>query len=592
MDSSVEEIKNKIDVVDLISSYIKLNKAGNNYKAVCPFHSEKTPSFMVSPERQIWHCFGCGKGGSVFDFIMEMEGLEFSEALKILAQRAGVELKKVDPKLKTEKTRIYEICQLATQFFIRQLEASQEGQKMQKYLKERGLKQETLKEWQIGYTPNTWESLVDFLSSRGYPKEEVEKSGLAIKSRNKANSFYDRFRDRIVFPIKDINGTIVGFSARQNPYRPDEKMGKYINTPNTLIYDKSKILFGLDKAKLEIRKQDSCILVEGQMDVIMSHQAGFSNVIATSGTSLTEIQLKTIKRYTDNLATAFDMDSAGEIATKRSVDLAIENGFNTKVITLKESKDPADYIREDVSLWQESINNAKEIIKFYLETAFSKYDTKSVEGKKNISQTVLPIIKKIPNKIEQAHWLQETASKLQIQENILEQELAKIEINQNYYQKNKQEQKNDSNNNQKNLNLEEHLIGLVFLNPSILENKEIQSIESDFFQDQDLKLIFKKIKRKKNNKINLKNFKKSLPENISTKLDYLIFKAEAQQEICEDFNLKKEAQFCCYQMKKRHFKEKINQLNLAIQEAEKSGDKEKLKKLTQEVIQITSCLNS
>ena len=310
INSPVDEIKSRLDVVDVVGGYIRLSKAGRNYRALCPFHSEKTPSFFVSPERQMWYCFGCQKGGSIFDFVMQMDGLEFGDALKVLAQRAGVELKKIDPKLsakwKTEKTRLYEICELAAKFFERQLEAGKTGQSVQKYLKERGLKSKTIQEWRIGYGPDKWQALSDFLKGRGYGEEEIERTGLSVRKDEIQNSNYDRFRNRIIFPIYDLNGGVVGFSGRIF----GEGEPKYLNTPNTLIYDKSRVLYGLDRAKLDIRKDNFCVLVEGQMDVIMSHQAGVRNAVASSGTALTVEHLKIIKRYTENLAMAFDMDLA------------------------------------------------------------------------------------------------------------------------------------------------------------------------------------------------------------------------------------------------------------------------------------------
>ena len=413
----VDDIKNKLDVVDLISGYIQLQKAGRNYKAPCPFHSEKTPSFMVSPERQLWKCFGCGRGGSVFDFVMEMEGVEFGDALKILAQRTGIELKKMDPKLKTERTRLYEVCQLANLFFIKQLEASKAGKGICGYLNKRGLKTKTIKEWQIGYAPNQWRSLKDFLNKQGYSDGEILKAGLSV------DKGYDRFRDRIMFPISDLNGLIIGFTGRENPDHPIEQMGKYINTPNSLIYDKSRVLYGLDKAKLDIKQNQYCILVEGQTDVIMSHQAGFTNTVASSGTALTDQQLGIIKRYTENLTMAFDMDNAGEIATKRGIDLALQFGFNTKIISLPDNQDPANYINKKASLWKEAISKAYNVMEFYITTAFSKNNAETAEGKKEIGKITLPVIKKISNKVEQSHWLQELAKRLKVQEGVLIEEM-------------------------------------------------------------------------------------------------------------------------------------------------------------------------
>ena len=538
---------------------------------------------MISPERQLWRCFGCNKGGSIFDFIMEIEGVEFGDALKILAQRAGVELKKIDPKIKTKRTKLYEICNLANSFFIKQFEAGKTGKDMQRYLIERGLKQKTIKDWQIGYAPKEWQSLLDFLNSRGYSGEDVLMAGLAVKSEKNTNKnkYYDRFRDRIIFPIKDINGVIVGFTGRENPNNPNENMGKYINTPSTLIYDKSRILYGLDKARVDIRNNDLCILVEGQTDVIMSHQAGFANTVASSGTALTEEQLKIIKRYTNNLVTAFDMDSAGEMATKRGIDLALQLGFNAKVISLSENQDPADCIKKSTSFWSKSIDNAEYLIEFYLNRAFAKNNSDTIERKKEISKEILPVIKKITNKVEQSHWLQELAGRLMIQESALAEELEKIKDINPYVS-------NDIvNNNVINKKdilqappLEEYTLGLILAYPKIF--KKYQDKLDHLFTDPYLEEIFEIFKKNKIKKNDLETLKKNLSDSLFEKTNDIIFKTESQRNLIEEFNPKKEIEFCFIELQKRNMQKKLNKLNLAMKQAEIKKDGVLIKKLTED----------
>ena len=323
--SDVEEVKNRISVVDLVGEYVRLQKAGSNWKALCPFHNEKTPSFMVSEERRSFHCFGCGKGGDIFTFVMEMEGIGFREALERLAEKAGVQLKRGDLGYKRdqgkEKAKLFQILELATKWYEKNLWEGKGKEKILRYLRERGLTDESIKKFRLGYAPDGWNNMLNFLKGRNYKIEEIAKTGLLVEKnreeRNISNTkyqipntrHYDRFRDRIIFPIQDIMGRVVGFSARVSP-GGDEKTAKYINTPQAELYDKSKILYGLNLAKAEIKKRDEAILVEGNTDVIASHQAGFGNAIAVSGTALTLEQIKTIKRYTENLKMAFDIDIA------------------------------------------------------------------------------------------------------------------------------------------------------------------------------------------------------------------------------------------------------------------------------------------
>ena len=362
---------------------------GANYRARCPFHSEKKPSFFVSPARQIWHCFGaCSEGGDIFKFVMKIEGVEFGDALKILAQKAGVELKKERPELKTARRRLYEICELACRFFEKQLQESSAGREAKEYLLNRGITKETIREWRLGYAPDNWQALCDFLVGRGYLREEVRKAGLALKSEKTAN-FYDRFRGRIIFPIFDLHSRVIGFGGRifkKSKTESEEEPAKYINTPTTLLYDKGKVLYGLNRAGVEIRKRDFCILVEGYIDAIMVSQAGFKNVVATSGTALTNFQLKVLKRYSDNLLTAFDMDIAGDSATKRGIELAQSLGFNIKIITMPQEKDPADIIFQDSKQWERLVQTPKSIHDFYFDTTLSRFDKNTLEGKKEISK--------------------------------------------------------------------------------------------------------------------------------------------------------------------------------------------------------------
>jgi len=427
-DSQIEEIKNKLNVLDVVGSYMQLTKTGINYRGVCPFHKEKSPSFFVSPTRQMWHCFGCGAGSSIFDFVMKIEGVEFGDALRILAAKAGVELKRENVQLRTARQRLYEICNLACLFFEKQLWGSSLGKEAVAYLQKRGLTSGSIKKWRVGYSPDTWNSLTDFLIGKGYAREEVVKAGLAIQKDNNHNDSYDRFRGRIIFPVFDLNGQPVGFGGRI--FKQQNETAKYINTPQTLLYDKSGLLYGLHNAKVAVRKQSVCVVTEGYTDVIMCHQAGYENVVAASGTALTGQHLAILKRYTENLILAFDMDVAGDNATKRGINAAQEQGFNIKIIDTygagNEKSDPADIIVKDPKIWENALAKAKSIMDYYVDSAFAHFDAATPEGKKEISRVVLPAIKRIANKIEQSHWVQKLAEKLGAREEVVMQELEKV----------------------------------------------------------------------------------------------------------------------------------------------------------------------
>ena len=427
MDSQVEEIKNKLNVLDVVGGYVKLTKTGVNYRGLCPFHSEKGPSFFVSPTRQMWKCFGCGKGGDIFEFIKEIEGIEFGDALRLLATKAGVELKRENPQVASERKRLYEICDLACLFFEKQLGNSAYGKEAKEYLLKRGIKGESIKKWRLGYSPDTWQGLSDFLVGRGYTRDEIVKAGLAVQSE-KGNNPYDRFRGRIIFPIFDSNAQVIGFGARIFKEADKKETAKYINTPQTTLYDKSNVLYGINFAKVAVRKNNQCVLTEGYTDAIMCHQAGFENTVAVSGTALTLRHLNTLKRYSDNLLLAFDMDLAGDNATRRGINLAESQGFNLKVISSYSEKDPADIILEDSKIWENSLKDARSIMDFYFDSALAKFDKNTPNGKKEIGRIILPAIKRLQNKIEQSHWVQKLAEKLNVSQDAILEELKGVKI--------------------------------------------------------------------------------------------------------------------------------------------------------------------
>jgi len=427
----VQEIKERLNIQDIIGGYVKLEKAGINLKARCPFHNEHTPSFFVSPTRQTFKCFGCGVGGDIFSFVQEMEGVEFYDALKELAQKAGVQLKKEDPTVRTERNRTQEVLELTAKYFQVQM-GSKNGQLVREYLNSRGIKDETIKAFQIGYAPLRSEQLVQLLKGRSYSPEDAVRAGILFRS-DRDGSYFNRFRGRVMFPIHNAQGVVVGFGGRKPTDELAKKMGrelptdlaKYINTPQTAFYDKSRTLYGFDKAKTAIRGKDGCIVVEGYTDVILAHQAGYENVVAASGTALTDEQLHLIGRFTKNVTTAFDMDVAGDSATRRGIERAQALGFAVKVATPEGGKDPADVILDNPQNWEDSLAHAKSVPQFYLDSALAKYDPSNADGKREIGAFLAPVLASIASRIEQSHWVQELAHRLRVQEEDVWEEVRK-----------------------------------------------------------------------------------------------------------------------------------------------------------------------
>jgi len=425
-----EEIKSRLDVHDVLSGYIRLQKAGANWRALCPFHNEKTPSFHVSSGRQIWHCFGCGEGGDIFKFVMKMENVEFVDALRILAKKAGVTLRAQDPKLANERTQMLEICAGATKYFQNNFE-SEAGAEARAYLAKRGMTEETMREFRIGYALDSWDGLYQFLTLKGYKADAIENAGLAIVSEKTGKKrYYDRFRGRIMFPIADANRDVIAFTGRYIKEREGE--GKYVNSPQTMLYNKSTVLYGLDKAKMEIRKAETAILVEGQMDMIMAYQDGVKNIVAVSGTAFTPHQLATLKRYAAKLCILFDADPAGDMATRKSISLAWAQGFVVSIAKVPGEKDPADFVVDHPGKLAEEIARAVSVMDYYFDTTLAKYDPKKVEDKKTIAAILLPQIKKLQSKVEIHHWLEQLSLRLGTKVEYLEEEMKCIKPEENF----------------------------------------------------------------------------------------------------------------------------------------------------------------
>ncbi|MDD5098130.1 MAG: DNA primase [Candidatus Pacebacteria bacterium] len=572
MTSDIEEIKSRLNIVDVVSSYIKLEKAGINYRARCPFHSEKSPSFFVSPARQTWHCFGgCSEGGDMFKFVMKIEGVDFPDALKMLAQKAGVRLKiqgKEWEQTKTERQLMISICEASCKFYETQLKKSKTGEEVKEYLLKRGMKEETINEWRLGYAPSVWQGLSDFLIGQGYEKEDIVKAGLA--SKKDSQRIFDRFRGRIMFPIFDFNSQVIGFTGRIFGKNDDE--AKYLNVPNTLLYDKSRALYGMDKAKMEIRQNDFCVLVEGNVDCIMSHQAGIKNCIAVSGTALTPIHLGIIKRYSSNLVLAFDMDLAGNNATKKGIDLALKNGFDVKVIPIVEEKDPADIVLlEGDEKWKELISNAKPINEFYFNLALKGRDVNDLESKKQIVKNLLPIFKKIANNIEQSYWIENLSHKLKIKEEDIRSEMKKINVEESSFEDVKLIEREKKT--RKDL-LEESLLTVLLIDgskSSLIEESDIDELSP---LAKDVILL---IKEKPD--ISFEEINKALGNSseIVNLLSYVAISSELMKD--SDIKIDEEWNKCLMELRMLKGKKDRGDLSQQIKDLEKEGAFDKIKEL-------------
>lgn len=493
-DSQVEEIKSKLNVVDVIADYVQLKKAGVNFRARCPFHGEKTPSFYVSPARQIWHCFGCGLGGDIFEFIKQIESMDFPGALEKLADRAGVALKParfVERAIADNKSALYALNDLAAKFYHKILLDSPLAEEARRYLEGRKFKRETIESWQIGYAPDRWDALFQFLSKRGYSSSDMEKAGLVVRRDGGGAGtagFFDRFRDRVMFPIRDLAGRTVGFSARI--LHPREGVGKYINSPESPIYSKGQVLFGLYQARIEVRRQNLAVIVEGNVDVVKSHQAGITNVVASSGTALTEGQLSKLSRLTENLTFAFDADQAGAAAARRALEPALVSGFNVRLTrALPGLKDADEIIDRDPKLWPQLIGQAESFLDFYFHKLFDILDRSDPLAKKAAVEEFLSLLALVSNPVVSSHYVHLAAQAAGVKEQVvldsLKRHPGRMAVKKNVAAKPKQPVSMATL-------LEQRFIGLL-LADSKMARFYIQRHSPEDFTEQKFKELFEKL---------------------------------------------------------------------------------------------------
>ncbi len=485
--SVIDEVKQRADIVEVVSQYTALKKAGRTFRALCPFHSEKHPSFFVYPEQQSWHCFGaCSTGGDVFSFVMKKEGIDFGEALRLLAQKAGVTIPSrfEQDTGEEERERLYQANQAAAQYFHNLLLNSPAGEKAGEYFASRGLSPKTIADFQLGFSLNSWDTLKQYLMERGYTENELLTAGLVIEAE--AGGTHDRFRNRLMFPIFDIRGRIVGFGARVL----DDSLPKYLNSPQTLIFDKSSCLYGINLSAAAIRQQGLVVIVEGYMDVITAHQNGCNNVVASMGTSVTEKQVGTLKRLTKNMALALDADAAGEEATLRAIGYENTLEAEVKVIILPKGKDPDDVIREDVKIWQNFLEEALPIVDYTFNMVTAELDLNTAKGKSLAVDKLLPIVAEMKDTVRQAHYLQKLARLVKVSQHSLEATLGRIKPSQGKRRAKEPSQERVTQALHPLLSspVEEYCLALLLQHPELKGRNE--GLSPEYFENSENREIF------------------------------------------------------------------------------------------------------
>ncbi len=578
------KIKERLSIQEVVGSYINLQKAGKNFKARCPFHNEKTPSLVISPERNNYYCFGCGANGDIFSFVQEFEGIEFKTALKNLADRAGVILTNESQKEKGESDLLKSILEEATVFFEKNLEKNIEALK---YLEGRGLTKESIKDWRIGFIGEGWDNLYSYLTKKQISVQNLEKVGLIKKSDS--GKYYDRFRNRIIFPIFNSSGDPVAFTGRHFG-EANSNIAKYLNSPETILFSKSHILHGFDRAKNNIRKFDFTILVEGQVDLIMAHQVGYKNTVASSGTALTKDQLELVNRISENLVIAYDSDGAGFRASRKAWQMALTLGMNVKIAPIPQGEDPADLILRDSEKWKDIVKNSKHIIEIAIDSILEEKDSR--KRGRLILDELIPYLASISNSIEQSYFINLIHSKLNVSEKSIETELDKYKLKNEHDDgylidnlddgmkfTNKDLESKDKNYRLK-LMVEEQLFGILFWQESASE----PIIKVSEFEDQIKNVLgndrfneIKKILSEQRNELIYKTekmydskaklIKEEMVKNVTDLLTNLKLKS---------LNLKREEQ-----------KQKLNQAELKNMNEEAEKILEKIDQLSRKINELS-----
>ncbi len=585
MADQIEDIKSKLDIVEVIREYFPLNQAGGNFRARCPFHDEKTASFMVSKQKQIWHCFGgCNDGGDVFKFIMKHEGMEFTEALRYLAAKAGVHLERQDPKMAGQKTRLMDVLDAAAYYFHQALLKAPQADHARAYIEKRIPDQSLIDEFNIGYALNDPTALSNYLISKKFTALEIIEAGLSIQ-KDRGSGLIDRFRNRIIIPIKNMRGDVIGFGGRTL----DEggTSAKYINSPQTSLYDKSKTLFNLDLAKHDIRNHDTAIIVEGYMDTIAVYGAGMKHVVASSGTALTLDQIRLLGRFTKNFLFAFDMDTAGIQATLRGIENALQEGMNVKVIQLqknsdgsKKYKDPDECIRADAHAWEESVGTAQSFMEFYFDHILTPAALTDGFEKRRCTRQLLQSIQLLPDRIEQDHWIRTLATRLNLSEKVLWEELGASRIQSKLPEKKQETSKFAKTPSRAR---EELLLALLIKVPGLVISI-VPRIRPEMITSLDYRPIYDTLHTI------VQSFEQSpdvIPEMVAKAcvgeaVDRLVLLADKEWSNASEHELAQTAGMIADLLCNEYMRIEINRLQSAMRDAEKRNDREAMEEFARQ----------
>jgi len=575
----LDDILSRVDIVEVISGYIPLKKAGSNFRALCPFHHEKTPSFMISPARQIYHCFGCGVGGNVFNFLMKYERLEFPEAVEMLAKKSGITLpafEKQDQKTTNAVTELYTITELAAVYYEQNLH-SPAGTIAKNYLSRRGITPGTAKVFRLGLALDKWDGLLNYLRAKNVRLALLEKSGLILPKEG--GGYYDRFRNRLMFCLFDIKARPVGFGARTLDEK-DTTAAKYINSPETPLYSKGKTLYGFNFTKDAIRENDRAVIVEGYLDLMIPYQQGLHNIVASLGTALTYEQVRLLKRYTRNVVMVYDPDNAGQMATLRTLDIFLEEDMNVRIVSLPQGFDPDLFVRKHgIDKFKEKIGDAEDLFDYQLRVLKTRYDISHATGKKNIFSEMLPLIRKVKNAIVRSEYIKKLVEEAHVPEFEVRDELNKLKEARPYSALDTIVEKKKSD-----INPTEKLLVKLMLEENELIHRIRECLTPADFQDERTAKIvsgmFELLEQGRAVEANTLISHFSDDETLAFICESAFMpelSAEHKEEVVED---------CIQRLKNERAKLLRKHLHEEIKTAQYLGDEERLHRLTQEFHQL------